>query len=127
MQFAVGGGDQRVEVRVAERAGELHVAVRTPDQRLAGTLRDDLPALTARLESAGLRAETWHTGAASAGRERLLETSSRALSQDSQQAPGRDGRRQPGDPPPQRPRPSADSSHPERKRKDFQWLLTSLR
>ena len=128
LQFAVGGGDQRVEVRVAERGGELHVAVRTPDQRLAGSLRDDLPSLTAKLESAGLRTETWHTGSSgSAGRERPLETASRTLSQNSQEQPGQDGRRQHDDPPPQRAKRPEDSSHPKPDRKDFQWLLTSLR
>ncbi|HMD70435.1 MAG TPA: hypothetical protein VKF41_03790 [Bryobacteraceae bacterium] len=128
MQFAVGGGDQRVEVRLAERGGELHVAVHTPDQRLAGSLRDDLPSLTARLESAGLRAETWHAGSSgSAGRERPGDTSSRTLSQNPQEQPGQDGRRQRDDAPPQRAKPSEDSSHPKRDRKEFQWLLTSLR
>jgi hypothetical protein len=128
MQFAVGGGDQRVEVRVAERGGELHVAVRTPDQRLAGSLRDDLPSLTARLETAGLRTETWHPGSSGgAGRERLVETFGRTLSQNSQEQPGQDGRRQHDDPPPQRAKQPEDSSHPKGDRKDFQWLLTSLR
>jgi len=127
MRFAVGGGDQRVEVRVAERGGEVHVAVRTPDQRLAGSLRDDLPSLTAKLESAGLRAETWQGDfSGGAGRQRQGETSSPALSQNSQQQPGRDGRRQQDDPPPQRPRRSEDSSQPKPDRKDFQWLFTSL-
>jgi hypothetical protein len=128
MQFAVGGGDQRVEVRVAERGGELHVAVRTPDQRLAGSLRDDLPSLTAKLEAAGLRTETWHAGSSgSAGRERPMETASRTLSQNSQEQPGQDERRQQDDPPPQRAKQPDEASHPKRDRKDFQWLLTSLR
>ena len=127
MRFAIGAGDQRVEVRVAERGGEVHVDVRTPDERLAGSLRDDLPSLTAKLESAGLRAETWHGDPSSgAGRERQQETASRTESQNSQEQPGQDGRRQQDDPPPQRPKESEDSSHPKRDRKDFQWLFTSL-
>jgi hypothetical protein len=127
MQFAVGGGDRRVEVRVAERGGEVRVAVRTPDQNLAGSLRDDLPALTARLEAAGLRAETWHAGSSGGARERLVETSSRTLSQDSREQPGQDGSRQRDDAPPQGAKQPADSSNPKRDKKDFQWLLTSLR
>jgi hypothetical protein len=128
MRFAVGGGDQRVEVRVAERGGEVHVAVSTPDQRLAGSLRDDLPSLTAKLESAGLRTETWRGGPASgAGPERPAENTSRTQSQDSQDQPGRDGRRQQDDLPPQRPKRPADSTHPKDSRKDFQWHFTSLR
>ncbi len=128
MQFSLGAGDQRVEVRVAERDGELHVAVHTPDQRLAGNLRDDLPSLAARLESAGLRTETWHAGSSDgAGRQRLVETSSQTPSQDSQDQPGQDGRRRQDDPPPQRAKRPEDSSHPQRDQKDFQWHLTSLR
>jgi hypothetical protein len=128
MQFAVGAGDQRVEVRVAERDGELHVAVHTPDQRLAGSLRDELPSLAARLESAGLRTQTWHPGSPdSAGRERLMEASRRALSQNSQDQPEQDGRRRQDDPPPQRAKRPEDPSHPKRNQKDFEWHLTSLR
>ncbi len=127
MRFAMGAGDQRVEVRVAERGGEVHVDVRTPDERLAGSLRDDLPSLTAKLESAGLRAETWHgDSSGGAGRERQQETARSMESQSSQEQPGQDGRRQQDDPPPQRPKESEDSSHPKRDRKDFQWLFTSL-
>lgn len=127
MRFAMGAGDQRVEVRVAERGGEVHVDVRTPDERLAGSLRDDLPSLTAKLESAGLRAETWHADSSSgAGRERQQESAGQTESQNSQERPGQDGRRQQDDPPPQRPKESDDSSHSKRDRKDFQWLFTSL-
>jgi len=126
MRFEVGGGDQKVEIRVAERGGEVHVAVRTPDDRMAGALRDGLPSLAARLESAGLRTETWHGGSAgNSGRERLGETY-RTPSQNSQDQPAKDGRRQQDDPPPQRPRRAADPAHPERDRKDFQWHFTSL-
>ena len=53
----VTGGDQRVDVRLTERAGEVQVSVRTPDSQLAGALRDDLAALSARLEQSGFRAE----------------------------------------------------------------------
>jgi hypothetical protein len=126
LRFAVGDGGQRVEVRVAERGGEVHVAVHTPDERLAGSLRDDLPALSAKLESAGLRTETWHAGSSNtAGRERLLETPVRT-SQNSQEQPGQGGRRQHDDPPPQRPKRRVDPSHPQSERKDFQWLFNSL-
>jgi hypothetical protein len=44
-----------------ERGGEVQVAVRTPDAKLAGELRRDLPSLAARLEQTGLRAESWHS------------------------------------------------------------------
>ncbi|SPE39817.1 hypothetical protein SBA3_3430002 [Candidatus Sulfopaludibacter sp. SbA3] len=62
LQF--GGGDSRVQVQVAARAGEVKVAVHTPDADLAGALREDLPSLAARLEQAGFHSETWHGPAA---------------------------------------------------------------
>src|SRR6185437_10346897 len=40
-----------VDVRVMERGGDVHVAVRTADSHLAGEMRDGLPALSARLEA----------------------------------------------------------------------------
>lgn len=64
IRIALDGGERRVEVRVVERGGGIQVAVRTPDERLAGDLRSDLPALTARLEQAGYRADSWHPPAA---------------------------------------------------------------
>jgi hypothetical protein len=57
IRIAVNQADQKVELRVMERAGELHVAVRTPDSRLAADLRENLPALSSRLEQTGFRAD----------------------------------------------------------------------
>ena len=71
IQLQVSGPDRRVDVRLTERAGSVEVSVRTPDSRLAGSLRDDLPALAARLEQTGFRAQTWHPGASAA--ERRME------------------------------------------------------
>lgn len=55
----------RVELNIAERGGEVRVAVRTPDPGVRQTLRAELPALVERLEQGGYRAE-----AAAAGLER---------------------------------------------------------
>jgi hypothetical protein len=55
-----------VEVRVVERAGEVRVAVRTPDGELAQSLRQNLGDLTRSLEDRGYRSETWHPAAAQA-------------------------------------------------------------
>jgi len=49
-----------VEVRLTERAGELRVAVRTPDSDIAQGLRQGLSDLTTKLNDNGYRAETWH-------------------------------------------------------------------
>lgn len=59
-----GTTSPQVEVRVAERAGEVQVAVRTTDSRLTSSLRQDLPQLVSQLSDRGYRAETWHPGAA---------------------------------------------------------------
>jgi len=51
-----------VQVRLSERAGELHVSVRTPDTGLTRGLRDGLPDLMGRLQVNGYRADTWQPG-----------------------------------------------------------------
>jgi hypothetical protein len=48
-----------VQVHLSERAGELHVSVRTPDAGLTRGLREGLSDLVGRLEESGYRAETW--------------------------------------------------------------------
>jgi hypothetical protein len=110
IRLEVSAGDQRVEVRLTERAGEVHVAVRTPDGHLAGALREDLPALSSRLNESGFRAETWHPGA----------------SGDTEwQQNGRE--HQHGQQPPPQPRvPQEQPNHTE-KGKDFKWFMSTLR
>jgi hypothetical protein len=116
--------DARVDVRLVERAGTIQVDVRTADGHLASSLRDDLPALTARLEQSGLRAETWHDApAAAAGRSRIAEASSSAGFESSQNQSRREGGgRDPRDGEPQEKR----QHHPESESKEFSWLYTSL-
>jgi hypothetical protein len=48
-----------LDLRVTQREGEIHVAVRTPDTGLETALRQDLGALTSSLERAGYRIETF--------------------------------------------------------------------
>ncbi len=50
---------ESVELRVVEREGELHVAVRTGDADLAHGLRQGLPELVDRLDQSGFRTEAW--------------------------------------------------------------------
>ena len=73
IRLELSGNDQRVEVKLSDRAGELQVAVRTGDSQLADRLRENLPALSSRLEQGGMRAETWHPAAAAAGDWRQTE------------------------------------------------------
>ena len=60
IRLEVDRGERKVEVQLIERAGDVRVAVRTPDVRLATDIRDNLPALSSRLEQTGYRTETWH-------------------------------------------------------------------
>lgn len=48
-----------VDVQLTQRAGEVHVAVRTADPVLQTSLRQDLPSLVNSLERAGYHAETF--------------------------------------------------------------------
>jgi len=134
IRLEIGGGDHRVEVRLMERGGEVHVDVRTPDTHLASTLREDLSALSSRLTESGFRTETWHPGASGAGEwHRQAEPSAGGTPQDpdSQQGqPGRDrqpGDRQPGDRQPQRQKVPEEQLNQEQKGKDFEWFISTLR
>jgi hypothetical protein len=122
-----GQGDRRVEVRVSERAGDMHVEVRTLDTGLAGDLREELPALATKLEQAGFRAETWHP-AGTAERQRSAEAALGAASQNSDRQPGEGGGQRQQRDPQQQPKPKAQENQlPSRNRgKDFAWLFSSI-
>ncbi|HEY6358704.1 MAG TPA: hypothetical protein VIX35_10695, partial [Vicinamibacterales bacterium] len=62
-----------VDLHVVDRAGEIHVAVRTPDTELQTSLRQDLGTLTNSLERAGFHAETFVPRAASGAQTNLRE------------------------------------------------------
>jgi hypothetical protein len=55
--------DQSTAVRFVERAGEVHVSVRTGDAEMAQTLRGGLNDLVNRLEDGGIRTQVWQPGA----------------------------------------------------------------
>jgi hypothetical protein len=127
----VGGeGQERVEVRLTERGGDVFVAVRTPDSRLAGDLRQNLPNLATRLEQSGFHAATWQPAAADSERQRLAEPQAGASGQDAQGQPRQNGRDSQRDPQQQKqPEPEKPASPSSRKEpgKDFAWLLSSIR
>jgi len=129
IRLEIGGGDHRVEVRLMERGGEVHVAVRTPDTHLASTLREDLPALSSRLTESGFRTETWHPGASGLGDwHRQAEASAGGTPQDPDNQPGQQGRdRQPDDRQPQRQDVSEEQLNQKQKGKDFKWFMSTLR
>jgi hypothetical protein len=126
IRLEVAGADRKVELRVIERAGEVQVAVRTPDERLAGTLREQLPLLSSRLEQSGFRADQWRTADAG-GAERRLDVQSSAES--SGRAPehrgGNEQQRQQQEE--RRPLPADERRKPQEKGTAFEWLMQSLR
>jgi hypothetical protein len=121
IKLEVATGERRVEVRMMERGGDVHLAVRTPDQRLSGALRDNLPELSARLEQTGLRAEAWHTPGNS---PRDFEPSVVAEPNPQSQP---DGRRRQGDPEPRQPEDFQDQRNRKQKGQEFEWFMASLR
>lgn len=129
IRLEVGDPDRKVEVRLVERAGEVRVAVRTPDDRLADGLREQLPSLSSRLEQNGFRADEWKAAAAG-GAERRLDVDAPAMASDSARQQG-----QPQDRGQERresePRPHGDPEQESRRQKEkgnpFAWLMESLR
>jgi hypothetical protein len=124
-----GDGEQRVEVRISERGGDVFVAVRTPDSSLAGDLRQSLPALASRLEQSGYHATAWQPGA-SGVRERIAEPQSGAAGQDSQGQARQNGREQQRDRQEQREKGAANPANaakPSQPGRDFASLLSAIR
>jgi hypothetical protein len=58
---------ENVQVRVVERSGEVHVAVRAADERMAESLRGDLNRLSRAFDQQGYQAETWQPAATASG------------------------------------------------------------
>lgn len=87
---------RKVEVQVAERAGEVRVAVRTADPELNQALRVELGSLVNRLETAGYRADSLaasesHVSSSSASRQDPSSSEqhgSRGFSGQGQEPPG---------------------------------------
>ncbi|MFN7994722.1 MAG: hypothetical protein U0Q18_14030 [Bryobacteraceae bacterium] len=59
VSLRVTDGDRSVDIRMAERGGEIRVMVQTPDRHLGESLRQELPDLVTRLRHSGFQAETW--------------------------------------------------------------------
>jgi hypothetical protein len=124
-----GDGEQRVEVRISERGGDVFVAVRTQDSRLAGDLRQNLPALASRLEQSGYHATAWQPWAGGA-RERIADPQSGASGQDSQSQARQNGREQQRDRQEQKPKSAANQESPAQAGeagRDFASLLSAIR
>lgn len=55
----VSDDNRRVDVRLIDRGGELHVSVKSADPALTQNLQDHLPDLTARLDKQHMQTEVW--------------------------------------------------------------------
>ncbi|MEJ7606024.1 MAG: flagellar hook-length control protein FliK [Bryobacteraceae bacterium] len=60
LQATVPESNERVDVKLTERAGALHVTVRSSAPELVQALREQLPELSTRLERSGFRSELAH-------------------------------------------------------------------
>ncbi len=128
MKFEVTSGERRVEVRLSERGGEVKMTVRTPDANLASTLRENLPALSARLAESGLKSEAWHPAASSPNERRYTaESSAGGASQDANSQPRQQDREPKHGTGQGRPQCPQEPILQKQKGRDFAWLMSSLR
>jgi hypothetical protein len=129
IRLEVGSPDRKVEVRLVERAGEVRVAVRTPDDRLAEGLREQLPQLSSRLEQSGFHADEWRAAAPGGAERRLDVEDAAAGSPDTRQQGSphdRGQERREGEPRAPRDQEQQSRRNPE-KGTPFAWLMESLR
>jgi hypothetical protein len=128
LKLEVGGGEQRVEIRVSERGGEVKMTVRTPDTQLAGALRENLPTLSARLADSGFRSDAWHPAASATNQWRHAGESSAGGASPDANTPSRQQNRQAQDDAGQRRPKSPQEATPQKEKgKDFAWLMSTLR
>ncbi len=92
-RIASAAGQEKVDVKVTEVAGDIRVAVRSSDPQLTASLQQNLGTLTGKLESRGMPTEVWKPAA-----------QQQSFGDDGSQ--GRRGQQQdPKHPPPQRNKP----------------------
>jgi DNA polymerase III subunit gamma/tau len=132
IKLELNGGGQRVEVRLTDRGGDIQVAVRTPDARLSGAMREDLPALAAKLEQSGFRTDVdrsgaWQPSAAAGGERRTTEAGAASSSQDSREHSGQDSQQRQDNPQHQNSKNPSNTPNRKADRKDFAWLLQTYR
>lgn len=123
IKIAIDDNGQRVELRVTERAGDIHVAVRTPDTQLASAMHEQLPSLSSKLEQSGFRTEVWRPAAPAGGDSKHLENSGQPGS-DARQSSGERRQQQDGQ---QGEKNTRQTANRKTERKEFSWLLESIR
>jgi len=85
-----GSENQRVDVRVLDRGGELRVSVRADDPSLVRSLQDNMADLSTRLDQAHFRPEIWAPRTEAVSRSDSSSTNGRTLSNGNESS-GRDG------------------------------------
>jgi hypothetical protein len=94
VRLQVAGSDnQRVDVRVMDRGGELRVSVRADDPSLVRSLQDNVAELSNRLDQAHFRSEVWTPRTQAISQTDSASTNGRTFSNGGQ-AFGRDGQGQ---------------------------------
>jgi len=127
IKLEVSSGEQRVELHLVDRGGDVHVDVRTPDTHLAGELRENLPTLSSRLEQSGLRPEEWHTSTPVTGEwHRQLDHSAGTNTSDPNSQPRQDTRERQDDPQHRPAKEVDEQAHRKQKGKEFAWYMSSL-
>jgi len=94
----LGEADSGVNIRLAERGGEIRVTVDTPDRGLANSLRADLPDLVGKLRQNGFEAEAWHPASATSSDGGRRSSSDSSQSQGNWTEARRDGRQRQSQP-----------------------------
>jgi hypothetical protein len=85
---------QRVDVKLVDRGGEVHVAVRSVDPMLTTDLRASVHDLIGSLEKSGFRAETWQPGETPQRNSDIPNNASRGAGDTPQSQAGTDPRQQ---------------------------------
>jgi hypothetical protein len=128
IRIALDDNGQRVELRLSERAGDIHVAVRTPDSQLAESLRGDLPSLSSKLEQSGYHSEMWKPTHSTSSEMRLPNMGNSNLSSDTRQQSGGRQQDEGSQQQQQNPKnPQQQTLNRKTDRKEFSWLFQSIR
>lgn len=95
ISISVPAGDQQnVQVRLMDRAGEVHVTVRAPNEELAGSLRSDLSSLTGKLNQNGFSTEAFTPSSGSDSSRDQRSADPQQQSGAERQTPGRNPQQQ---------------------------------
>lgn len=81
-------GRRSVDLRLADRAGEIRVTAHTADRDLAASLRSELPDLVGRLRQSGFHAEAWRPPAVAASPDTEGGRNTRGFAGSPEQQPG---------------------------------------